>query len=127
MIDFLKRAFKFYWKWSYIVGLLIIGPLFFYYHVSKSSSCADLFQIEKNNTYLGVVLKRYIDRANHMEKTVKIKSIHGEKNIFLTFDKSLLFEKIKIGDSIIKHKGSYDVLIKRNEREFTVQIDYKCR
>ena len=127
MIDFIMKVFKFYRKWSPIVFFLIIAPLFFYYHVSKSSSCADLFKIEKNNTYSGVVLKRYIDRANHMEKTVKINSTHGEKNIFLTFDKSLLFDKIKVGDSIIKQSGSYDVLIKRSEKEFTVQIDYKCR
>ena len=104
----MKDLRKFYY-WCALVFLIIFLLLQWYFHLNPTT-------IEEDNKLL---LSKI--REREIKAVIKRKSINNYKRraIFIVYDKDSIpidyewEEKIQVGDSIIKPKGSLKLLIKR--------------
>ncbi|WP_321515220.1 hypothetical protein [Marinifilum fragile] len=73
----------------------------------------------------GIIVDKYIDHNNHNYKIIKCRNFNNEEIVwFLNYDKSLFFEQVMIGDSIIKKQNSIKILIIRDDisKEYTLDF-----
>ncbi len=108
-------------KKNYIFGVLAVALIFVYiqifFHLNPSNDQNDLlFKKIKSKTIKSVVDRKSIDFSNHGATYV----VYGRDSLptHTGWD-----EKIQIGDSIIKPKGSLKLVIKNNSKEDT--LDYE--
>jgi len=109
------------------IGAIIIVIVFFAVVLIISPSGKDIVnaEIEANlqEEYVGIVTANYYDRKEHNFKTTIISTSRGNKVIHHIRDTSGLFEYLIVGDSIFKHKGSMEVMVKRNNSIKIFEID----
>jgi hypothetical protein len=104
----MKDLRKFYY-WCVFITILLFSLLQWYFHLNPTT-------IEEDNKLL---LSKI--REREIKTIIKRKSINNYKRraIFIIYDKDSIpidyewEEKIQVGDSIIKPKGSLKLLIKR--------------
>lgn len=101
MIGLLPDKYQKYITASIIVLIVI---LIFASFFQESGEIIN-YKKELNNEYKGLVLEKYIDASDHSICKLKFKS--GE--IISVWDNC--YEKVVIGDSIVKKKGSFDFTI----------------
>ena len=113
----MKGLRKFYY-WCIFITILLFSLLQWYFHLNPTT-------IEEDNKLL---LSKI--REREIKAVIKRKSINNYKRraIFIVYDKDSIpidyewEEKIGIGDSIIKPKGSIQIIIKNG---FTIDtLDY---
>ena len=113
----MKGLRKFYY-WCIFITILLFSLLQWYFHLNPTT-------IEEDNKLL---LSKI--REREIKTIIKRKSINNYKRraIFIIYDKDSIpidyewEEKIQVGDSIIKPKGSIQIIIKNG---FTIDtLDY---
>jgi hypothetical protein len=82
----------------FILGL--IGVIYIYNTTDSKESWKELLNVKIEDEYYGVVIEKYIDRANHSERTIKLSS----DTTLCFYEKD--YEKIDLYDSISKSKKS---------------------
>lgn len=80
----------------------------------------------KNDSYSkesfnGVVKEKYIDYDDHTSR--KFKDVHNNIYYLPVAQRSILFDSIMIGDSIVKRKGEVTGYVYRND-SLVLEIDY---
>ena len=72
----------------------------------------------------GKVVKKYIDKKNHLNKTVQIESQNDNVEFIFNRDISGAYEFINLNDSIIIFSKDYTVRLIRNDIDTTFLVDY---
>ncbi|PZX46321.1 hypothetical protein [Algoriphagus chordae] len=111
-----------------IVIIIIVGTLIF----KGESQDIEVFRCNwslnmEMKSFNGMLKEKYIDRSNHNKATLIISDNKMEYQITLVNEKNNIFEKLEIGDSINKSKGSLQIIAIRDKEEFVYQMDYGCR
>ena len=112
-------------NWKGLSVLIVIGFAIF---INLTDNSGDVF-IEKfkNRRIQGVVMERYIDKLNHMNKTVVITDEKGKLDtLIMNGDESDFFEELKIGDTIIKKENDFLIIVNPNSdnKEFLISFYY---
>lgn len=76
----------------------------------------------------GEITDKYVDRKNHNFKTIVIGDKTGmeKTSTILATDVSGLFDKLEIGDYIVKESGSLKVVFANKIRQDSIILDYNC-
>ena len=77
--------------------------------------------------YKGIVVKKFIDKENHSQKTIQIKSSNEIFSIDLDSDRSGYFEYAKIGDTILKPTNKSMLQTIRNKKTRYFTISFGCK
>ena len=111
-----------------IIAAFGLGISFFIVKSSGSKSCEEAYRELSEITFNGVAYKKYIDSTNHMNKLLVIRSNNEYLDtIWLSADKSGLYEYVLENDSIYKGGESYNVDVLRDKQLKQFIMDYKCR
>ncbi|NVN18056.1 hypothetical protein GUA46_06870 [Muricauda sp. HICW] len=79
-------------------------------------------QVYKENFH-GLVTKKYIDKNNRGRK--KIVLDHGAEEVDLVYEKSELYDFIRLNDSIEKKKNTLYLRIKRNDKDTLIILKFE--
>ncbi|UII34116.1 hypothetical protein LVD17_09850 [Fulvivirga ulvae] len=78
--------------------------------------------------FSGIIVKKYLDRKNHSNRTIKFKNNNDIKeSILFALDSSGAYDFLIEGDSIVKNKGELRVRIYRDSVLNEFNIDYGCK
>ena len=91
--------------------------------VNQQERLCHYYEEAKDFNYSGTIHHAYLDTLNHNFRRVDLES---GKTVYLNIDRSGLFEYLEPGDSIVKTKGSYEVLLFRNDLDTAFLMDYGC-
>ncbi len=113
------------------VSLFLVFIVFFYDGVVLNVASSNMCKAHKKAVKIsldGLLTKKYRDSNDHMVKKLEIRLADGEivRTSFLASEVSGFFDKIELGDSIIKNEGSLDVLLFRDEKKYVYTLDYMC-
>lgn len=108
-------------KKIYLSGVLIVVCIFtctqIYFHFYPSNDKNDLlFKKIRSRTIRSIIYKKSIDYSNHGATYI----IYGNDSLPTHTGWN---EKIQVGDSIIKVKGALKLIIKSNQKMYT--LDYE--
>lgn len=117
----LKKA-----KLIYTLVALSIGIVWFYFQIKKQGTCQDAEKMELNVEYNGIMLKKYIDKSNHLFEIIEIGNKNRIQKIMLDWDESGMYEFVEIGDSIVKELNTLEVKVFRKNAKTTFIINYGC-
>jgi len=109
-----KKSQK-YWNISI---LILIGLLVFISFFQKSNEKVN-FEEELNSEYGGTIISKYVDSSDHSICKLVLKS--GET--LAVWDNC--YEKVEIGDSIVKNKGNFDFLIYKPTKDVIIVVNIK--
>lgn len=110
------------------IMIAIVCTLAYFVSINQGSNVACYAQKYFNSLELeGVVINKFLDKENHLIKTLEVNSNSKIIRIFLTRDKSGLYEYILIGDSILKSNESLKCSIKRVDTTKEFIIDFGCQ
>jgi len=94
---------------------IIVGVVFFTYMTRKENEkLPEYYQKEEATEYMGVVIRKYVDKSNHNWKTLIVENNCTEIKTIWNADKSGFFEFVNEGDSIVKISGSYMIQVYNN-------------
>ncbi len=111
-------------KHLFIIAQVVFVILFFaLWFLAPSGNCEAENSLKKEK-FNGNVVKKYIDREQHLYPTLKLANYN--RIVVVDYDKSGFYPFVQIGDSLIKEKGSLDIRLIRNELDTVFTIDYGC-
>jgi hypothetical protein len=106
-----------------LVYLIIKGT------IDSSHSACDVLELFRDNKFNGLIINKYIDKAEHSTKTVIIKNFNvtiPDTLTLLDWDKTGLYYKINKNDTIIKERGSNSVYLKNRTGRYNYILDFGC-
>lgn len=103
-----------------LLFLFIAGLLFLFFFMLRPRHKRIESMLAKRS-FNGVVKEKYIDYKDHAER--KFKDAHNNIYYLPVAQRSILFDKIMIGDSIVKRKGELTGYVYRND-SLVLEIDY---
>lgn len=107
-----------------VLTLLLIALSFFNYACGPYNRNTII-----NESCTGVVVKKYINYSNHAAHTLWVQGKGGINDIcYITtnsLDSIYLYNKISIGDSLIKKPGSSLYHIKSSAKDYTYEYKYE--
>lgn len=109
----------------YLLSFLFIitaGTVYDYFQPSDKEIALSEFEKMKFQQYTGVVREKYREKNNHNFPLIIINNQYGNQKIYLTWDRSGLFEYIEKGDSIFKKYGKHEVEIKRQGKTIKFKL-----
>ncbi|MGB5979569.1 MAG: hypothetical protein WBG62_19295 [Cyclobacteriaceae bacterium] len=111
--------------YSILFVLLVFVVIYVLYDPSKIN-CQKAEEVA-NMIINGVVLDKYLDEDNHLnEKLVISPEPLNYEEYFLLRERNHVYEKIEIGDYIIKERGSLKLLLLRGNDTIYFELDYNC-
>lgn len=96
--------------------VILIGGIYIYNNTDSKESWKELLNVKIEDEYYGVVIEKYIDRANHSERTIKLSS----DTTLCFYDKD--YEKIDLNDSISKSKKSNILYVFKKDTIIKIDI-----
>ena len=115
----LKRVYKY--------SSLILIVCWFVYTVLNFPDCFELQLKEKSIEYRGIVIDKFIDKENHLYKTIVLSNNNIENKVIIpSRDNSGLFNYLKLGDSVVKNPETLSIKIYRKKILRTLTIDFDC-
>ena len=98
-----------------VIIYILIGLVFF---SCKFKSQEDFYYESIDETleehYNGVVVSKFYDKFNHgINKVLILDNNNNNKELDFVYEKPSLYEYIRIGDTLIKEKGTLKLRIKR--------------
>mgnify|MGYP005992288091 CR=1 FL=1 len=93
---------------------------------SQDELCKQGVELYKIKEFKGKVLKKYIDKNNHQNKTLIVEENSDEKTVILNADIGGIYEYISIGDSVSKNMGELFVLVNRNKTDTIINFKFRC-
>lgn len=115
-----------------LIIIVVLFPLFYviFWGIinipSQSDLCKQGIELYKGHFFKGIVKEKYIDKENHMNKTVIIKNKTFEKTIYLDADIGGVYDYIVVGDSIEKKEGELFVRISRQNKDTIINFKFNC-
>lgn len=82
----------------------------------------------RQSEFEGVIVAKYVDKAHHSDPVAELSNKMGSvERISLLWDHSGLFDKITVGDTLKKRKGTMEIL-KMINKEYTRfgYADFNC-
>ncbi len=80
---------------------------------------------EYHSNYEGIVTEKYIDKYTHENPMIIIRNqIFGDKKKDFVFQSSILFDFIKIGDTITKENECLLINLKRKNLDTMIKLDF---
>jgi hypothetical protein len=122
----MKRSYKRLISFIVLVPIVIVVLWGIKHIPSQSELCKQGVELYSNKNFRGKVLRKFIDKENHNNKTVIIKENESEKIIFLDADIGGVYEYISIGDNLMKNKGELFVSINRNNLDTIFNLKFRC-
>ena len=109
-------------KWYVFLSSIFVMLFLIYNYKSPSSIQKEKYENDVKLNIICIVADKYIDHTNHNYKTCIIKHDMDSIRFLMDFDKSALFDYLKVGDSIIKKPGEARVRVIREflKREFVL-------
>lgn len=98
-----------------VVIFIIISFLFVFSYFQKTVEKVN-YEDELSDEYNGFVVNKYVDSSDHSICKLVLKS----GKIINVWDNC--YQKVEIGDSVVKNKGSFDFLIYNSSWTETVNI-----
>ena len=102
-------------KWYVFLSLLFVVAFFIYNYQSPTSVRDEKFQHDLKLSINGFLINKYIDYENHEYKTCVIQENIDTLTVLLNFDRSGLFNYLKVGDSVFKDIGDSLIVVKRRD------------
>lgn len=93
----------------------------------REESLCETMRIAKNESFRGVLIKKFKDKKNHNYKTALINQ-NGEllESTIFVLDETDAYDYLKEGDSIIKEENSLLVKISRHTERNEFELYYGC-
>lgn len=114
-------------KIAYTCLSIIALCSWFYYKISKMPNCNELLLKENTNSFNGILVNKFIDKDNHLYKTISLLSNNRTTKILIPQrDISKLYDYLMPGDSLIKKQGSLIVNTYRKGNLKMFKIDFEC-
>jgi hypothetical protein len=115
-------------KFTLIIRL-VLGLVFFAIVIvvtSTNAQCSKEKEVAKQ-LLNGKVIKVYLDSTHHNYETIEM-TMNGkiEKNYFLLFEKSGVFNYLLPGDSISKNEGSLELKVFGKKEKILKNLHYGC-
>jgi len=114
--------------WIIVLSIVVVLTLYF---IIVHNDLKEMERIEEgifnnilNRSIIGKVNDKYIDYENHHMKLISIVEIDDTFELALNFDRSKLFERICVNDSIIKKSNSNLVIIISGSNKDTFYVDH---
>ena len=121
-----KRVLKIVLALALVTGAFFIVFNWLMQNIPNQQDLCGLSEkMYRNDEYSGIVITKYVDRENHMRKTVEVREEFSKKTITLDADTGRFFEFVQPNDSIVKNHGELFVTVKRNG--VTSKIDFRFR
>lgn len=116
-----------------LIVIFVVSALFifierpFEFFDSETSNQIAYCRAEKralDQDFKGVLMDKYLDSLNHNYRTIEIKSESGlKKSWFLTMEQSGVYNKLNIGDRIVKEKGQLKITV--NNKNYNLRFNCK--
>ncbi|PAM92260.1 hypothetical protein B4N84_25995 [Flavobacterium sp. IR1] len=107
------KKYKKHWNIVIIIFIVVLVFISFFQESAEKIN----YKTELNQNYKGIVLNKYIDSSDHSICKLKLKT----GKIINVWDNC--YEKVNIGDSIVKKKGSFNFFIYKPSGFINVNIE----
>jgi len=104
--------------------VLIISAQMFFSCSSAQESYDNVVKSYRQEKYSGVIINKFIDKDEHMNKKVIVKHKYGEKVILFNFEAGGLYDYLIVGDSVIKNDGEIKLRVIRNDIDTTIEMKF---
>ena len=114
-------------QYSIILSIIILAIVIIvvnYYQPIKEEVHLEYYKAAKFETYQGIISNKYFENKSENRPTIEVKNKYGVQKVYYILDQSGLFDYIKIGDSISKNYGEYEIFVYRNQNIKTFVLDY---
>ena len=111
-------------KWFIILNILFCIGFFIYHYESTDSFFRKKFNKDIAKNLKGIVIKKFIDKEEHLLETCIIKSENEYERFIFDLDKSGVFDYVQVGDSIYKPKGDSTIVIIRDKQISHFTLEY---
>ena len=75
-----------------------------------------------------LITSKFVNKANHATLSFWVMHHDSSSNVYgLNYHWDEIYENAQPGDSLIKHKNSNVVTLKRNKTDLNFSIDYGCK
>lgn len=64
-----------------------------------------------NETYSAIIVDKFIDKDQHNSKKIILKGDRENRTILFDIETSGVYYSLQVGDSIVKHSGSLEIMI----------------
>lgn len=110
--------------WLVFMPILIISVITFYFKNNSQNYRSKVYQEARDISYSGVIIRKRIDKdfGDIGYRTPRIITLNSnfERNVLPN-----LFDRLKIGDSVIKKKGSDSVYYYRDNKVLQIVDELK--
>ncbi len=89
------------------------------------SSFEETVFIYYKSSFSGVVVKKFIDKENHSSRKIVLRNGKIEEVIYLDFQRNVLFNSIKVNDTLIKLTNQSKISLKRNGNEMSFKFNFE--
>lgn len=113
-------------KVALLVFITIVFGTILIINTTDNTPCSKQKDVS-NELINGKISKVYLDSTHHNYETIEL-IVDGQinKNYFLLFEKSGLYNYVLPGDSIFKNTGSLQVNVIRGTEKQIWTLDYNC-
>ncbi len=98
-----------------IIGIITVTAWYYLKVPPLKISPDKIIENYENESYVGVVLDKYIDQEQHGYHKIVLKEKDGQRIILLDDEISSVFNYIKKGDTLQKVSGSLKIHLKRQD------------
>ena len=84
---------------------------------------------DKRRHFNGLIIEKYIDSSAHNTYSLRLDNSKIYRLVgfdYINGGNSSVYDSILVGDSLIKHKGSLDLIIVRNDQKMIFTHDNVC-
>jgi hypothetical protein len=123
---------KKYWKIILFLIITVVSVIYLYDWAkdnipTQADLCKQGVKLYKNYSVQGRVIKKFINKENHNDKTIIIKEKYNQENILiLDADIGGIYDYIVVGDSVVKNNGELFVLVNRNGNDTIIDFKFRC-
>lgn len=126
----MKKIWKKYKFWLLLVLISFIGingyrniPEYFFF--SKEEFFNNAVKMSYDESYSGIVEKKYYDKYNHGRNIIVIENNGIDRKLDYIYHGQGLYDFIKLGDSILKNNNSNSIRLKRNKLDTIIFLRFE--
>ncbi len=93
---------------------------------TQAENCKKSITFYGNVQYDGLIVDKFIDRHNHMYKTIVIRNNGANGSFFFNGGRENIFEYLALGDSVKKTTGDLFIHINRNGKDTIMEYKFTC-
>lgn len=113
MEGLVANKYQKYWNAGIFIFIIMIVAI---YLLESRNITQEIYNDELNSKYSGKIIKKYIDKYEHNQPIL----VTQKDSLIFVFREC--YEKVSIGDSIVKNKGNFEFLIYKSSGIVVVNI-----